>query len=152
MCFSPRFGGNKADVMAAAACAGVCPIRAPWWCWHKDVSVRDPRGVPVRPSRGPLGAGVCLCACPVNTLLIKANCPQEQCLSTERVAVTESVLFSRGGDGCGGKRQKFLQIMVLCKCIKRIIPYKKESREAMYLRSPGDCIPDEPPLLVWRRF
>lgn len=112
-----------------------------------------PRGArcPSVPRPVPFGAGVCLCACPVNTLLIKENCPQEQCLSTERVAVTETVLFSRGEDACGGKRQKFLQIMVLCKCIKRIIPYKKESRKPMYLRSPGDCIPDEPLFLFWRR-
>lgn len=101
---------------------------------HKDLAVPWSRGLcwtlggsgclSSRPA--PLGAGVCLCACPVNTLLIKENCPQEQCLSTERGAVTETVLFSRGEDVCGGKRQKFLQIMVLCKCIKRIIPYKKE--------------------------
>lgn len=70
----------------------------------------------------------------------------------EYAAITETVLFSGGEDVCGGKRQKFLQIMVLCKCIKRIIPYKKESRKPMYLRSPGDCIPDEPPFLFWRRF
>lgn len=100
----------------------------------------------------PFGAGVCLCARAVNILLIKENCPQEQCLSTERGALTETGLFSRGEDVCGGKRQKFLQIMVLCKCIKRIIPYKKESGKPMCSSGPGDRIPDEPPFLRRRRF
>lgn len=45
----------------------------------------------------PCMAGVCLRACPVNILLIKENCPQEQCLSMEHVAVTETVLFSGRG-------------------------------------------------------
>lgn len=100
----------------------------------------------------PFRAGVCLCARAVNILLIKENCPQEQCLSTERGALTETGLFSRGEDVCGGKRQKFLQIMVLCKCIKRIIPYKKESGKPMCSSGPGDRIPDEPPFLRRRRF
>lgn len=85
---------------AVAACGGGRPLlpgsdTRNWLFLGGWGGRAGPSGCPsVR--RAPFGAAVCLCARPVNTLLIKENCPQEQCLSTERGAVTETVLFSRG--------------------------------------------------------